>query len=46
MKAIKLSKVTGVRLTVKKKEQRNLCTADDNDDNAESIIHYFYNKLM
>ena len=47
MKAIKLSKVTEVRLTVKKKRgKENLRTADDNDDNTESITHYFCNKLM
>ena len=47
MKAIKLSKVTEVRLTVQKKRSKeNLPTTDDSDDNAESIIHYFYNKLM
>ena len=46
MKAFKLSKVTEVRLTVKKRGKENLRTADDNDDNTESISHYFCNKLM
>ena len=46
MKAFKLSKVTEVRLTVKKRGKENLRTADDNDDNTESITHYFCNKLM
>ena len=36
MKAFKLSKVTEVRLTVKKRGKENLRTAVD--DNAESII--------
>ena len=47
MKAIKLSKVTEVRLNSEKKRgKENLRTADDNDDNTESITHYFCNKLM
>ena len=47
MKAIKLSKVTEVRLNSEKKRgKENLRTADDNDDTTESITHYFCNKLM